>query len=334
MTEINSINHKIIFIAPIDWGLGHATRDIPLIRLLSKNNKVIIGVTKNNAQLFENYFPELQKINLPSYNIRYSKFFPVWLKILFQFPKINAAISAEKKCLEKIISENKIDIVISDNRFGLHNKHTQSIFITHQLQIKAPFFSSLATKINHNYIHQFDEVWVPDYEDKNLRLSGELSNSKGIKIPVKYIEPQSALKDLKANNNDIEKYDYLILLSGTEPQRSILENVLLGKFKNTDKKIVLIRGSERKLKIKNFKLKIIDFTNGTELKKLILGAETVICRSGYSTLMDLHLLEKKNLILIPTRGQTEQEYLAKYWKENFGANIFSATDFTDTAEKF
>src|SRR5690606_5136149 len=180
--------------------------------------------TENNVTLFENYFPELQKINLPSYNIRYSKIFPAWLKILFQFPKINSAIKTEKKQLEKFISENKIDIVISDNRFGLHNNNTHNIFITHQLQIKVPFFSSFATKINHRYIHCFDEVWIPDYENEKLRLSGQLSNPKGIKIPVKYIEPQSALQDLPINSNEIETFDCLILLSGVEPQRTILEN--------------------------------------------------------------------------------------------------------------
>lgn len=323
MTEIKN---KIIFIAPLDWGLGHATRDIPLIRTLSKNNKVIIGVTENNVPLFENYFPELQKIEIPSYNIRYSKFFPVWSKLLFQFPKINSAIKAEKRCLENIVSQNNIDMVISDNRFGLHNKKTKNIFITHQLQIKAPFFSSLATKINHSFIHQFDEVWVPDYENEKLRLSGELSDSAGIKIPVKFIGPQSALKDLQINCSEDEKIDVLILLSGTEPQRSILENLLLESFENAARKIVLVRGSKTTLQTENTRIKIIDFTSGEELRKLILDAETVMCRSGYSTLMDLHLLGKKNLILIPTHGQTEQEYLADYWKENFAAKIFHATD--------
>ena len=125
--------NKTIFIAPLDWGLGHATRDIPLIKILKENNKVIIGVTENCAHLFENYFPDLEKINLPSYNIQYSKKIPVWLKLLFQFPKINAAIKAEKKCLEKIVSENKIDIVISDNRFGLYNHKTKNIFLKKSL---------------------------------------------------------------------------------------------------------------------------------------------------------------------------------------------------------
>jgi predicted glycosyltransferase len=301
---------------------------VPIIKELSANNEVIIGTSALNRIFFDKHFPKLQKINLPSYNISYSKNLSVWAKILLQWPKINAVINAEKKLLEQIIIENKIDLVISDNRFGLYNKNVESIFITHQLNVQSPLFLGLANKKNKEYIHQFNKVWVPDHKNENERLSGQLSNAEGIKIPVEYIGPKSALNDIKINSSNDEKCDLLILLSGVEPQRTILENKLLEKLKNSSKKIVLVRGSNSEFNAVNRNINVFNFAFNGELKKLILVAETVICRSGYSTLMDLHLLKKQKIILIPTPGQTEQEYLAEYWKEKFGALTFSQNNLS------
>ncbi len=315
------ISNKTIFISPLDWGLGHATRCVPIIKELCASNKVIIGTTVLNRIFFDKNFPELQKINLPSYTIKYSNNLPVWVKILLQWPKINAVINEEKKVVEQIIAEHKVDLVISDNRFGLYNKKVESIFITHQLNVKSPLFLGLANKKNKEYIHQFNKVWVPDHKNENERLSGQLSDCAGIKIPVEYIGPKSALAKIEINSSEQEKYDLLILLSGVEPQRTILENKLIEKFKDSSKKIILVRGSDSEFHAINKNISVFNFAFDGELKKIILNAGTVICRSGYSTLMDLYLLNKKKIILIPTPGQTEQEYLAKYWKGKFGANV-------------
>lgn len=319
---MENLKNKTIFISPLDWGFGHSTRCVPIIYKLLKTNKVIIGVTPINKQFFELHFPDLQKINVPSYGIKYSKRLPVWLKILSQFSKIKAVIEQEKKLLEKIIIENSIDVVISDNRFGLYNNKTENIFITHQIKIMVPLFSSLATKINLKYIHNFSRVWIPDNQNQIERLSGKLSDSTAVNIPVEYIGLQSALSVFDLNTPRIERSDYLILLSGVEPQRTILENSLIDKFKFSSKKITLVRGSDTEVKLENKNISVINFAYGLELKNLILNAETIICRSGYSTLMDLNFLKKEKLILIPTPGQPEQEYLANYWKENFKAEVF------------
>ena len=317
--HVENIKNKTIFISPLDWGLGHATRCIPIINALQKNNKVIIGTTHLNSKLFDEYFPSLQKILMPSYNIQYSKKLPAWLKILIQSPKIKQVIKEENKLLEQIIIENKFDFVISDNRFGLHNKNVECIFITHQLNLKSPVFSLQANKINTEYINKFNKIWVPDYDNKNERLSGQLSNSTESKIPVNYIGPLSALTDLNSELVVSDKFDYLFLLSGPEPQRSIFENILLQKFNPSSKKLILVRGCDSEVEIQNTNICVVNFAYGIELKNIILNSEIIICRSGYSTLMDLHLLNKKKLILIPTPGQPEQEYLAEYWKEKFGA---------------
>ena len=322
------LSGKTIFISPLDWGFGHSTRCVPIISNLLKTNKVIIGVTDVNKQFFDLYFPDIQKINVPSYGIKYSKLLPVWLKILFQFSKIKSVIRQEQKLLEKIVIENSIDVVISDNRFGLFNKKTENIFITHQIKIVAPFFSGYATKFNLNYIHNFSRVWVPDHKNQSERLSGNLSDSDAVSIPVEYIGPQSALSIFDLDIATIDRSDYLILLSGVEPQRTILENSLIDKFKFSNKKITLVRGSDTEVKIENKNISVINFAYGAELKKLILSAETIICRSGYSTLMDLNFLKKEKLILVPTPGQTEQKYLAQYWKEKFNAKVYLQDQLT------
>jgi len=214
-------------------------------------------------------------------------------------------------------------MVISDNRYGFTHKTAHCVLITHQLNIKAPFILFMANFINRAYINKFNEVWVPDYKEKNLRLAGELSDPGKISIPVNYIGPQSALVHSTPVKRDSERSDYLILLSGVEPQRTILENILITRMAFLQKKIILVRGSNTHLSVEDKNIKVMDFCFGEQLRDLIVNADTVICRSGYSTLMDLHLLHKNKLILIPTPGQTEQEYLASYWHEKFGSEALS-----------
>ena len=320
---MHAINNKIIFIAPLDWGMGHSSRCISIIRGLKKQNTIIIGVTIKNIKIFDSYFPELKKVYVPSYSINYSKKTPLWLKLIFQLPKIYFKILEEKKQLRQLIKLYTIDLVISDNRFGLSNKKIESIFITHQLNIQAPFFSNLANIINRKYLHQFNQVWVPDYEKLDKRLSGKLSESPLINIPTLFIGPQTALIPSNFEEKIKIEYDYLILLSGEEPQRTLLEKILIKSFTKSNKKIVLVRGSNSKFEIINSsKITYFDFAFGNELQNLILKSDTIICRSGYSTLMDLYLLKKNKIILIPTPGQTEQIYLATYWQRNFGAKTY------------
>jgi uncharacterized protein (TIGR00661 family) len=312
------ISGRTIFISPLDWGFGHATRCVPIIHSLRKNNKVIIGVTPLNQKFFEEQFPDLLKIEVPSYNIYYSKRIPVWIEVLIQWSSIKAVVKEEKKCLNRIMQEHPIDLVISDNRFGLYSEKVESIIISHQLNVIAPFLSFWPQKVNRDHIHRFNKVWVPDYADEKKRLSGILSDSSKIKIPVEYIGPLSLLEGIPVETKT-EKIDNLILLSGIEPQRSILEKILIEKLYHLGKRTVLIRGKRDASKLNCEGIEVIDFVAGAELKKLILAANRVICRSGYSSLMDLHVLGKTNLVLIPTPGQTEQEYLADLWKKKFNA---------------
>ncbi|MGZ4117802.1 MAG: glycosyltransferase [Bacteroidia bacterium] len=312
------LSGKTIFISALDWGLGHATRCVSLIRDLEKNNNIIIGITPLTKSIFDNEFPRLEKVNVPAYNIKYSPILPLWLKLFLDWPRIHSVIKNETFFLDDYVSKNKIDVVISDNRFGFHSKNVHSIFITHQLFLKTPFANTLAQDKNKKYILNFDEVWVPDFEEENKSLSGQLSHGDQFHKNVRYIGPQSRLKKISSE----KKFDYLFLLSGPEPQRSILKNnlvALAGKYP-----LLTFALSEQGSKTQdinpekgNFKTFISP--TSVQLSELICSSNKIICRSGYSSLMDLYALEKKEIILVPTPGQTEQEYLAEYWSKKFNA---------------
>ncbi len=316
LTNIN-INPKRVLIAPLDWGLGHATRCIPIITAFAAQGfEVLIAAEKDGATLLFKEFPHLKMLPLQGYRVLYSKnknFFLV--KMVSQFSKIYDAVKNENKWLDEIIKKHNIDIVVSDNRYGLHNKNCHNIFLTHQLFIKTgnSFIEWLAHKINYNYINKFNECWVPDVEGKE-NLAGQLSHPFLLpKTPIKYIGLLSRFTTLVMNEN----IDLLVMLSGPEPQRTILEEILLEQLKEIKLKTVLLRGlpaEKNKIFSENKLVEIINHLPANDLNKLICSSNIIVARSGYSTVMDIAALQKQS-ILIPTPGQTEQEYLAKYLAE-------------------
>jgi UDP-N-acetylglucosamine:LPS N-acetylglucosamine transferase len=245
------------------------------------------------------------------------------VKLLLDASRIFRVIKKERLQLQKIIKEHQIDVVISDNRFGMYEKSVHCIYITHQLNIQAGLFSEIANKVHQHFIKQFNEVWIPDFEEDNKSLSGKLSRSSSHQN-VKYIGTLSRLSILDISEN---QYDYLCLLSGPEPLRTDLEKALIKKANQSDKRICLVRGTTKELKsFVNKNVTVFDMPPAKELSQLILNSRTIVCRSGYSTLMDLQHLQKKNYILVPTPGQDEQEYLAKYWNEKFVAEVVQQKD--------
>ena len=298
---------KNILVAPLNWGIGHATRCIPIIKKLTENNfNVIIASSGRSLELLINEFPKNDFIKITDYNIKYFNYLPLSLSILLQIPKLFFKINNERKELKKIVEDFNIDGVISDNRFGFYSKTKTSIFITHQLEIQSPLFKSFIQKINYSFINKFSECWILDH--KELGLAGILSNpNKKIKNQ-KYIGPQSRFEKKKTQ----KQYDILAIVSGPEPQRTIFEKTLIKELKKINKKSLLVQGKpEEENEKKENNLTIISHLSSENLNNAILESNLIICRSGYSTIMDLHKLEK-NAILVPTPGQTEQEYLAKH----------------------
>ncbi|RYZ29530.1 MAG: glycosyl transferase family 28 [Chitinophagaceae bacterium] len=309
-----------VLVAPLDWGLGHATRCIPIIReLINQGCEVILAGEGKAKALLQLEFPALSFLDLPGYRIEYaSSGWGLAFKIVAQIPKLLSAIKEEQAWLEKIVEEEKIDAVISDNRFGLHNEKIYSVFITHQLLIKAPvkLAEDFLQGINYQYINKFDECWVPDSKEET-NLAGLLSHPTELpSVPTHYVGPISRFNtDQEGTIGD----ELLILLSGPEPQRSLLEKQLLEELKEYTKPVVLVRGlpGEQETLQVNKNVSVFSHLPAAALEGKIKSASLVISRCGYSTVMDLATLRKKS-ILIPTPGQTEQEYLANHlMQKNF-----------------
>ena len=300
---------KRILVAPLNWGLGHATRCIPIIKALQYHSfEPIIASDGAALELLKKEFPELKHYSLPSYNIKYSKRSALFqLKMVLESPKLLKSIYAEKRALDKILKKEKIHGIISDNRMGIRHKKIPSAFITHQLNVLSGSTTKFSTKMHRRYIQKFDECWVPDLEGKP-NLSGKLGHLKNTTLRVKYMGPLS-----RFNINPLpKKYDVLALVSGPEPQRQKLEDLFRKEFANYEGKVLLVRGviedSEKKETIGN--MTIFNYLSGKALEDAFNQSDVIVSRSGYTTIMDVAKLGKK-AFFIPTPGQPEQQYLAK-----------------------
>jgi len=311
---VKQVQHKKrILIAPLNWGLGHATRCIPIINaLINHNFEPIIASDGVALELLKKEFPQLEAIELPSYNITYPKKANGFkLKLIKDSPHLLKTIKREKKLINTIIVTKNISGIISDNRFGVRHKSIPSVFMTHQLRVLSGNTTWLSSKLHQKIISKFDECWVPDHIGTN-NLSGDLSHVEGFKSSIKYIGPLTRFK-----KRDVEiKNDLLVLLSGPEPQRTFLEEKLLEELKLYNGKIIFIKGKVESKQTKTIKgnFTIYNFMTTDELETTINESDLIISRSGYSTIMDLAKLEKK-AFFIPTPGQFEQEYLAKKLNE-------------------
>ncbi|MDY0103987.1 MAG: glycosyltransferase [Lentimicrobium sp.] len=305
-----------VMVCPLDWGLGHATRCIPIIRYLVETGaNVLIASDGQQLELLHNEFPDLEYITLPGYAIKFSRLIPVTMKIMLDTPRLLLKIRKEKKILGKLIRKYSIDIVISDNRYGLWNKNIYSIIITHQLNIIPPDwlspFRPILHKLTHHQIEQFDECWVPDAEG-DLNLSGKLSHGEKLPKNVRYIGLLSRFNHSGSTDASDYPYKVIALVSGPEPQRSVFEKILREQLPTIGEPCLLIRGLPANANIhkEGPLLDLTDHLTAGKLEHILHSRPLVICRAGYSTLMDIAFTGNK-AILVPTPGQTEQEYLAK-----------------------
>jgi len=297
---------KRILVAPLDWGIGHATRCIPIINaLISQNFEVVLAADGRPLHLLSTEFPNLEMVRFSGYNIKYHTYLPMSVSMFLQIPKLLWSINKENQTIKQIVKEYEIDGVISDNRFGLFTTKVPSVFVTHQLQIQSPYFSDEIRKLNYKYINKFDVCWIMDGEKENL--AGSLSKPKLLPNNSLYIGVQSRFK----KREEERKYDLLALVSGPEPQRTILEKGLIEALKSREEKSIIVLGKpELSTSEQLGNLTIKSHLNAKDLNTTILQSDLIICRPGYSTIMDLAKLGKK-AIFIPTPGQTEQEYLVK-----------------------
>ena len=297
------ISNANILFCVLNWGLGHASRSSALIELLSQNNTIHIASSGEAGLLLRENFPKLSYHELPDYNIQYAKGANQAFKIASQGIKVLSCIKHEHGVVSKLQDSFHFNTIISDSRPGCYLAHCKSIYLCHQLQMqgKGAWF---ANWLHHRYIHHFQEVWIPDQEGSK-NISGALSQTSH--PHAKYI---GWLSQCAAHEDHIKPAkNILAILSGPEPQRSILEGKLFELQRSLS--FTIVGGSSKTKEREGY----IPFANKDDLSQLIQTADIIISRTGYSTLMDLMVLKKKG-ILIPTPGQSEQEYLGNHLAGN------------------
>lgn len=305
---------KRVLIAPLDWGLGHATRCVPIIHaLLDNGSDVVLAGSGQSLNFLKNEFPQLKSVLLPGYNPVYPHSGSMMLTLAKQSLKFLDVVKKEHRVLQQILRDNQIDLIISDNRYGCYSSKVPCVLITHQLTLQAGsgwgWLGLLANAVTRRYVRKFTQCWVPDFPGS--KLSGQLSETHD--KHVVFIGPLSHLK--KPNEMPTKKYDVVALISGPEPQREIFETLVTQQLIESKLHALIIRGVvENKTKAINDNITVVDYLKSDELAMVILESEIVLARSGYSTIMDIAHLGKKG-IFIPTPGQTEQEYLALRFME-------------------
>lgn len=324
----NDTKRKNVLVAPLDWGLGHATRCIPIINeLFNLNCHVFIVADGHTFLLLKKEFPRAVFLRCKGYEIRYHRDKRRFaLAIALQMPKIIFKIFKEHAWLRQMIKEHQIDAVISDNRPGMYDKKIPCIYITHQLFIKTGnrFSEWVAQKIHYFFIEKYKYCWVPDFRENGL--AGSLSHPQKIPENATYIGPLSRFKRMPHVK---QAFDILVSISGPEPQRSIFEKIVLKELKNFAGASLLVRGlpgEKAILNSPNASMTIVNHLPRAEFNVALEQSEVVICRSGYTSVMDMIKL-RKNAILVPTPGQTEQEYLAKFLLEKKYFYSESQVDF-------
>ena len=306
---------KNILIAPLNWGLGHAARCIPIIKNLQQQGHRIIIASDGAALAFlKAEFPDLSFEKLPAYHITYARKprLNIW-HLWRQMPHVLNVIRQERQKTKALIQKHRIDVLISDNRFGVYAPQVKSIYITHQLQVLSGPLTWLTTWVHAKIYKKFDEIWVPDLRG-TPNLSGRLGHPQTLPDKVKYIGALSRMVPRDAP----QQYDVLAILSGPEPQRHLLEEKLLGALSQLALKTALVQGRVKGPKTQTSiqGVDVYNYLTTKDLESLINRSESIILRSGYTSIMDMAVMQKK-VLLIPTPGQPEQVYLAKHLTLNF-----------------
>lgn len=308
--------------------------------LKAKGCTVFVAAEGAVANLLKIEFEDIIILPLKGYRIKYAKSKTgLVLGMMAQIPKILSSIKRENSWLQDTVKKHQIQLVISDNRYGLYSKLVPSVYITHQLQIKMPFrwLEKLIQRINYSYINRFAYCWVPDLPGE-VNLAGSLAHPDRLPaVPVRYLGLLSRF-DVTQRNEIL--FDYCVLISGPEPQRSMLEQIILTQITAVKGKKIIIRGKPGSTdSLQPIADTIIyNHCSGEALMQLMQQSKYIICRSGYTTVMELMVLQKK-AILIPTPGQTEQEYLAQRlmqqnWALSINQHVLKLQEAVTAAESF
>jgi len=310
-----------ILVCPLNWGAGHATRvQAVAYNLKKRGHRIIIAAPSSLHMTFDKeVYDELADLWSPP--VSYPRFLPLYLGVLFQVPLLLAGFIYDRFILPRIIQKYGISLVISDNRFGLWSPKVCSIYITHQPVVALPRLFGCAgppvSFLHRSVADRYDECWIPDLPGEE-NLSGRLSHNCRLPARTRYIGILSR-SVIPASSSRRIRYPFtLALLSGPEPQRTLLEKIIISRESLLPGKLVIVAGRPGDKKEHDDKdILRYPWLDGALLFRLMREARLIICRSGYSTIMDLFSIGKTAL-LVPTPGQPEQEYLAEYLSGKYG----------------
>jgi predicted glycosyltransferase len=310
---------KNILISPLDWGLGHAARIIPLAEgLAAGGHNVIIAGAERFRAFFAAELPGISFIAFPGFTPRYSSSLPQYLVLLFQVPSLVFHSVREHLRLRRLLTVHDIDIVISDNRFGLWNRKVKSVYITHQLTIPFPppfrFLESLGRALHGALISRYSICLIPDLPG-SFNLAGRLAHGMKLPAAARYAGVLSRFSSAAGDGGSgrpATAERILVMLSGPEPQRSLLATRLHEFLSRSGLPVIILGGETQAGSIAaGGNIEYISRPGGSLVRDLVLDSRYIISRAGYTTIMELAALGRTAL-LIPVPGQTEQEYLASY----------------------
>jgi UDP:flavonoid glycosyltransferase YjiC (YdhE family) len=310
--------------------LGHATRCIPIVEALLKLGiRPKLAGSGASLAILRDHFPQLAFRTLPAYNVRFKHFY----SLIPQLPRLWSVVRKERRLLHTWLKEGWVDAVISDNRYGLWHSSVPTAFVCHQLAPLPPFGGDLAHWLSYTlhsrFLRHMNQLWIPD--QKYLpNLSGKLSHQFDQRDPrLRWLGPLSRYTDFDKKESN-RTWSVVVLLSGPEPQRSLLENTIVPQLVGLDRSALLIQGlkGNRTLFEEKIGYTRCNYLGGEALAHALYSADVVIARPGYSSLMDFAALGLRQLILIPTPGQTEQQYLARRLAEAGSAYIAQQKRFS------
>lgn len=302
-------NGARILVAPLDWGLGHSTRCIPIIQRLVELGAVpVIGADNGPLALLRHEFPDLEHVRIPGVNIRYSAGRNQLWSMARQFPAMLRSVHAERALFDRIRQDLRLDAVISDQRFGIRSAELPSVILTHQVFPFTPIAQGALRQVNLRHIARFDRCWIMD-EPAAPGLAGELSHGKAIPKNARYIGTISRMRP--DGPRPKKSHTVVAVISGPEPQRTLLDQLLTEQLQRVPGEHLLVQGLPAKSASEQVgNVSKVPHMNATELAACLAASEYIVSRSGYTTLMDLVALGRTALV-IPTPGQAEQEYLGE-----------------------
>ena len=296
-----------MLVCALDWGLGHATRCIPVIRELQRQGaEVIIASSGKAGVILQEEFPLLLYIELPGYNPKYSNTVPLALAMVTQVSGFQQTIKKEHALLEEAIRSHKLDLIISDNRYGCYSNAVPSVLISHQLRLRLngiwSIFDPFVNRMLQSWISHFSEVWVPDQVGSGLTERFMSPN-----IPITYVGWLSRFGSIEVRE---KKYDVMMIVSGPEPLRTSFERILREQAKDLSLSMILVTGKPGdKMNVQENSLRIVNHLSSDEMAATISSASVIIARGGYTTIMDLIALGKR-AVFVPTPQQPEQQWMA------------------------